>query len=214
MLTFSEERIVLGGLAAFTFWLLVGLPLLEARDQMEFGTVPQWLTFIAQSLTFIGVVIGFCITARQLQHNRQVRETENLINVSDSTIAHDAHFLAQPSSLKAIELLEGLHVPSSKPDAETYWAFRGVHLSHLELICRVWQLDGGPERGKSMKVRSDGWERFAREIVTKKLRASAQAVKNGGTAPADLAASDLWLGLQTYETFPTKFVQWLDGLDQ
>jgi hypothetical protein len=211
---FSEGRVVLGSLAALTFWLFIGLPLLKARDQMDLGTVPQWLTFISQLLTFVGVVVGFYITARQLQHNRHVREMENLISVSDSTIAHDARFLERPLSLKAVELLEGLNMPDSESDAKTYWAFRGVHLSHLELICRVWQLDGAPECGKAMSAKLDGWERFAREIVTKKLRASAREVKNGGTAPADLAASDLWFGLHTYECFPTKFVQWLDGLDQ
>ena len=84
----------------------------------------------------------------------------------------------------------------------------------MHLVWRVWELADQPGRGETMNSRFDGWERFAREIITKKLRNSAQAVKNGGTDAADLAASDLWCGLRSYEAFPTKFVEWLDGLDR
>jgi hypothetical protein len=202
---FSEGRLVLGGLAAFTFWLFVGLPLLEARDQMDLGTVPQWLTFV-------GVVIGFCFTAGQLRHNQHVRETENFLKISDSTTAHNVRFPGQSEALKAVQMLEGLNVPASGSD--TYWATREVHLSHINLVWRVWELAGQPGRGEAINSRFDGWERFAREIITKKLRSSAQAVDNGASAPADLAGSDLWSGLQRYEAYPTKFVQWLDGLDR
>src|SRR6516165_4436575 len=55
-----------------------------------------------------------------------------------------------------------------------------------------------------MNSRFDGWERFVPEITTKKLRARASAVTNGGTAPEDLAGNDLWFGLRTYEAHPTK----------
>jgi hypothetical protein len=208
----SEGRIVLGSLAAFTFWLFVGLPLLKARDQMDFGTVPQWLTFIAQGLTFAGVVVGFCFTARQLRHYQRVRETENVISISDSTVAHNTRFPGQREALNAVQMIEGLNIPASGSD--TYWATREVHLSHINLVWRVWELAGRPGRGETINPRQDGWERFAREIITKKLRGAAQAVNDGGTAAADLAGSDLWSGLQRYEAYLSKFVRWLDGLDR
>jgi hypothetical protein len=149
-----------------------------------------------------------------LRHNQSVRETENILSVLDSTIAHNAHFREKAPALKAIQMLEGLNVPVSEPDAGTYWATRGVLASHINLIWRVWELAKRPGRGEAISPRYDGWERFAREIVAKKLRSSARAVKNGGRSPEDLAASDIWSGLSTYEVVPTKFVQWLDGLDE
>jgi len=149
-------------------------------------------------------MVGFRVTYLQLRHNQ-------LVSVSDSTIAHNADFLKQPEALKAIQMLEGLKVPAS--GFEAYWATRGVHLSHANLVWRVWELAGRPGRGETMNSRFDGWERFAREIITKKLRASVQAVESGGTKPEDLAASDLWSALRSYEAFPTKFVDWLEGLD-
>jgi hypothetical protein len=100
-----------------------------------------------------------------------------------------------------------------KTEAEKYWGVRGVHLSHLNMVWCVWELGGRPTSGKSIDPRFDGWEIFAREILVKKLRASAAAVKNGGKSVHDLAASDLWHGLSTYESVPRKFVDWLNDLD-
>jgi hypothetical protein len=205
---FSEGRIVLGSLAAVAFWLFVGLPLLEARDQMNCDTVPQWLGTLPQWLIFAGVVVAYF----QLRHYEHVRETENFLSVSDSTIAHNARFLEGSEARKVVEMLEGLNVPASEPASKTYWATRGVHFSHMHLVWRVWELAGQPGRGQPMEGRYDGWERFAREIIAKKLRGSDQAVESGGTKPEDLAASDLWRSLHSYEAFPTKFVEWLDGL--
>jgi hypothetical protein len=177
-----------------------------AACQIDLGTLPQWLTFV-------GVVIGFVLTYLQLRHIQSIRQTENIFRICNS------HFLEKPPARTAVQMLEGLNVPVSEPDAATYWAARGVHLSHINLIWRIWELAGRPERGEAISPRYDGWERFAREIVTKKLRGAARAanrsrVKIDEISPEDLAASDIWSGLSTYEVVPTKFVQWLDALDE
>lgn len=183
---------------------------MEFEALLDLGTIPQWLTFFAAFLTFIGVVIGFTFTFRQLRHNQHVRQTENILSVSGSTIDHNTSSLEHPEALAVIQKLEGLNVPAAgfKP----YWTARGVHLSHINLACRVWELAGQPGHGEPMNSRFDGWERFSREVIAKKLRGCALAVRAGGTDPADLAGSDLWLGLHTYEVYPTKFTDWLDGL--
>jgi hypothetical protein len=178
---------------------------------MDWGSVPQWLTFV-------GVAVGFIFTYLQLRRNQSLRQTENILRVSDRMIAYNAHFLEKLPLRNAVQMLEGLNVPTSKSEAATYWAARGVHLGHMNLIWRIWELAGRPGRGKALSPRYDGWERFAREMVTKKLRGAARAVnlsrvKNDAISPENLAGSDVWSALSTYEVVPTKFVQWLDGLD-
>lgn len=174
--------------------------------RIDWGTVPQWLTFF----TIAG---GLVFTHLQLRHNRYVRETENILSVSDSTITHNSLFLGRPEAQEAIKSLEGLNTPDSADDAKTYWAVRWIHLSHINLIWRAWELAGRPGPGETIRFRYDGWERFAREIVTKKLKESVRLVQDGAPSPADFAESDLWLGLNTYEIVPIKFVKWLDSLD-
>jgi hypothetical protein len=181
--------------------------------QNDCGTVPQWLMFFTSCLTFIAVVFGFYFTRKQLQHARSVRETENILSILESLLGHNAKFKKDDPALKAIQEIEGLNVPASERDAEMYWATRHVHVSHINLIWRAWELAGRPRRGEPINARYDGWERFAREVVMKNLRESARKVKNDEGSPADVAASDVWHGLNTYEVLPTKFVQWLDGLD-
>ena len=39
-------------------------------------------------------------------------------------------------------------------------------------------------------------------------------VKNDAVSAEDFAGSDVWSALSTYEVVPTRFVQWLDGLDE
>ena len=134
-------------------------------------------------------------------------------------IAYHAQFLEKVPVRNAVQRLEGLNVPASKSDAATYWATRGVHLSNINLIWRIWELAGRPGRGKAISPRYDGWERFARGMVTKKLRGAARAVnlsrvKNDAVSAEDFAGSDVWSALSTYEVVPTRFVQWLDGLDE
>lgn len=171
--------------------------------QINWGTVPQWLTAVA-------VFVGLWYTARQLRHYRSVREIENILSISDSTIAHNATFLASPNSLRTIQILEKLNVPTSSDEADMYWAARHVHINHLNLAWRVWELAG--RCGKTMSSKYDGWERFARDIIAKKLIASHRAVENGVSSPEDLAASDLWSGLNTYESTPSEFVKWLSSI--
>ena len=134
-------------------------------------------------------------------------------------IAYHAQFLEKVPARNAVQMLEGLNVPASKSDAATYWATRGVHLSHINLIWRIWELAGRPGRGEAISPRYDGWERFAREMITKKLRGAARAVnlsriKNDAISAEDFAGSDIWSALSTYEVVPTRFVKWLDGLDE
>jgi hypothetical protein len=185
---------------------------LRAVCRIDWGSVPQWLTFV-------GVAVGFIFTYLQLRRNQSLRQTENILRVSDRMVAYNAHFLEKLPLRNAVQTLEGLNVPASKSEATAYWAARGVHLSDINLIWRIWELAGRPGRGKAISPRYDGWERFAREMVTKKLRGAARAVnlsrvKNDAISAEDLAGSDVWSSLSTYEVLPTKFVQWLDGLDE
>jgi hypothetical protein len=170
---------------------------------MDLGTIPQWLTFAA-------AVVGFRFTARQLKHNQSVRETESVLSILNSTIAHNT---SQAPALAAIQKLENLNVPNSESEAKRYWAMRDLHLSHINLIWHVWELAERPGPGERINERYDGWERFACKIIKNNLLASVEAVQSGGTAPEDLAASDLWFGMRTYEVFPTRFADWLVGLD-
>lgn len=185
---------------------------LRAGCGVDWGSVPQWLTFV-------GVAVGFIFTYLELRRSQSLRQTENIIRASDNMIAYHAQFLEKVPVRNAVQRLEGLNVPASKSDAATYWATRGVHLSNINLIWRIWELAGRPGRGKAISPRYDGWERFAREMVTKKLRGAARAVnlsrvKNDAVSAEDFAGSDVWSALSTYEVVPTRFVQWLDGLDE
>jgi hypothetical protein len=128
----------------------------QAACKIEWGTVPQWLTFI-------GVAVGFYIAVKQLQHHRSVRETENIIRVSDSTVAHNSYFRENALAAKAVQMLEGLNVPESDSAAARYWATREVHFSHLNLIWRVWELGGRPGHGKAITLgMTDGKDLRAR----------------------------------------------------
>jgi hypothetical protein len=89
---------------------------------------------------------------------------------------------------------------------------RSIHLSHINLVWRVWELSGRPGRGEDLDARSDGWQRFAAKVIVMHLRDSADAVASGNAEPEKLAGNDLWVGLKSYEVVPTKFVEWLDSL--
>jgi hypothetical protein len=61
-------------------------------------------------------------------------------------------------------------------------------------------------------ARYSGWERFARVMIAKKLRAATATVNSGHGTPIDKAGSDIWSALDAYEIFPPKFIEWLNGL--
>lgn len=181
----TEDCVVLGGLAAFACWLFAGLPLLERWDQMKWaewmGNIPQWLTFLTAGAGFYFAYRQLENAVSQLRDQRVVRETENFLAIAESSIAHNAEFLKEDLRKNAIQMLEGLNVP---PDASgEYWHFRVVHLGHVNMVLRAWELGGRPASGDRMNERFDGWERFAREIVMKKLRASQMAVETAQDLP-------------------------------
>ena len=173
--------------------------------QLDWGNVPQWGTlFVAMTVA----VFAF----KELRHNRVVRLSENIINISSSTNDHNKRFVGDRLALKVVGQLEGLSVPKDSRGAKLYWTVRGIHLSHINLIWRVWELADRPTKGTHLNPNFNGWERFAREMLVKKLCESFEAVRNRNKSPTVLAESDLWFGLKTYEVVPTDFFEWLSGL--
>jgi hypothetical protein len=114
-------------LITITWWYAMNTAqTLQVASQLDWGTVPQWLTFI-------GVVVGFAGTIAQLRHQRSVRETENILNILESTAAHNVYFKDNGEAARAVQVLEGLSAPASEPEARTYWATRDVHYGHLSV---------------------------------------------------------------------------------
>jgi hypothetical protein len=50
------------------------------------GSLPQWLTLMVVS-------VGAWVAYRQFEHHQEVRKTENLLKIVESTIAHNAQVL-------------------------------------------------------------------------------------------------------------------------
>jgi len=174
-------------------------------SQIDWRAVAQ---FVTAGVLFLGLIY----TALQVRLLRRTRDTEDRITISQRTIDHNSLVLKDDGTRAAVALLENLHVPNDKPDSDLYWAVRGVHLSHINLIWQVWQLAGSPGAGEDLKNGNEGWQRFAREIVANKLRAAHKDRDSESATPADKAGGDLWEGLSKYEVVPPRFVAWLDSL--
>ncbi len=156
--------------------------------------------------------LGFFLTIMQLSLNRRSRDTEDRISISQSNLDHNTLILKDKRARSVVASLEGLNVPKDKDEEDSYWTYRGVHLSHINLIWRVWELGGQPKRGKDLYRYYNGWQRFAQKIVAKKLKAAADAVASGEKEPQHLAGADIWKGLSDYESIPVKLTDWLGWL--
>jgi hypothetical protein len=170
------------------------------------------LRTIAQLVTAAALAGGLIYTAIQVSLRRRERNDENRTTISERTINHNKLILDDKRVRSVVASLEGLNVPADEAGADLYWAFRGVHLSHLNLIWQVWEIAGTPGKGKNLKLGYEGWQRFAQEIVAKKLRAAALAIGADKNKPENKAGADLWNGMSKYETAPPKLFLWLQWL--
>ena len=167
---------------------------------------------IAQFATAAALGWGLFHTASQVRLYRRAREAEDRTRISERTINHNKLVLDDKRARSAVAYLEGLNAPTDEAEADIYWAFRGVHLSHLNLIWQVWELAGTPGEGEKLNPGYEGWQRFAREIVAKKLRAAAHVTGEDANKLENKAGADLWNGMSKYEAVPPKFFLWLKSL--
>lgn len=167
---------------------------------------------IAQFVTAAVLAGGLIYTAIQVRLHRRAREDENRTTISERTVNHNKLVLDDKHARSAVASLEDLNVPTDDAQADLYWAFRGVHLSHLNLIWQVWELAGTPGKGENLNPGYEGWQRFAREIVAKKLLAAVLATGAGEDKPENRAGANLWNGMSKYEAIPPKLFLWLQWL--
>ena len=167
---------------------------------------------IAQFCTAGVLAVGLVYTIKQVTHLKRVHNDENRITISERTIHHNKSFRREPLARLVVASLLGLNAPIDEKEAALYWAFREVHQSHVNLIWQVWELAGTPGKGENLKPGYEGWQRFAREIVAKKLRAAALAVGEDKNKPENKAGADWWKGLSEYEVTPPRLFEWLQWL--
>ncbi len=171
-------------------------------------------TAIAVLLNAIVFAVGFSLALKEFRLNRRSRDAEDRISISQNTFSHNELVVKDKLARSVVATLEGLNVPQDDEDELIYWKYRAVHLSHINLIWRVWDLGGRPGAGKGFEkdLDFDGWQRFAQKIVARKLKAAADAVNSGSSTPELLAGADVWKGLAEYESPPKKLADWLRWL--
>jgi hypothetical protein len=167
---------------------------------------------LAQFATACVLFVGLIYTTRQLRLARRTRDAEDRNKISQRIDDHNALILDDERARSTVVCLEGLNIPTNEAEAHIYWTFRGVHLRHHNLIWSVWELAGTPGPKKELNPGYEGWQRFDREAVAKKLRATALANGKEANKPENKAGADLWNGMSKYEAVPTKFFLWLQWL--
>lgn len=149
--------------------------------------------------------MGTLLVAWQLRQANQHKEMDNFVAIIERTSEHNWQIINNEKALPLIEKSEDLFVrDKGKDDREAYWAARALHLSHLNLLWQVWELEGRPPQ---LSEHNAGWTRFAQKIVGQ--MAKAEAPPKGSAS--DWAAYDLWNGLHSYEVHPPEFVAWLEA---
>jgi hypothetical protein len=118
-------------------------------------------------------------------------------------------------------LLEGLNVPTNEDQANEYWTYRGVHLSHINLVWQVWEIGRIHGKGRKLEQCYAGWERFAKKIIATPLYNASLATGTDAEKPEIKAGADLWKGMSSidirngmsnYEAVHPKFFDWLKSL--
>lgn len=150
----------------------------------------------------IVLIIGTLLVAWQLKQANEHKQMDNFVAIIERTAEHNWHILENEEMRKVVEESENLSFLQEPKLRERYWAARAVHLSHINLLWHVWELEGRPSE---LSEHQAGWTRFAEVIVSQMSRAEAHP--NG--TPSSWAAHDLWKGLQEYEVHPPEFVAWL-----
>lgn len=149
--------------------------------------------------------IGTLLVAWQLKQANEHKEMDNFVAIIERTSEHNWQIVNDDSALQFVERAEDLSVRGKdKKTRDEYWAARAVHLSHLNLLWQVWELEGRP---KYLSDHNAGWTRFAQKIVVQ--MSNAEAPPKG--TPSDWAAYDIWKGLHSYEVHPPEFIAWLEA---
>jgi hypothetical protein len=180
-----------------------GSPISSKENDEELEKRIKIWGLVIQSLTPISILLA----VMRFSHERRRREIDDVLGINESATKHNAGLTNEEH--QAIAHIEGLQVPQDKIEAKMYWGARLVHLSHLNMVWRVWEVTKGMTRGSGY----DGWIRFARVVIANRLLTGDEVVRHGGRDPRDLAAADLWRALEQYEPFPKKFVLWLRSLN-
>ena len=182
----------------------------------ELDIVPTVCTIdwraVAQFVTALVLAFGIYFAWKQLCISKLARDAEARISIAQRTIQHNDLIMNNLKARDAIAALEGLSIMENDEQKELYWAYRLVHLSHVNLIWQVWELGGRPLKGKNLNLHFDGWQRFAKEIVAKKLQAAFFCTELEAEKPENRAGADIWSGMDTYEVIPEQFVVWFKEL--
>lgn len=147
--------------------------------------------------------MGTLLVAWQLKQANEHKEMDNFVAIIERTSDHNWQLINNAGALPFIEKSEGLFVYGKEEFRKEYWAARAVHLSHLNLLWQVWELEGRPTQ---LSEHNAGWTRFAQKIVGQMSKAEAPPK---GT-PSEWASYDIWSGLHSYEVHPPEFVAWLE----
>ena len=158
------------------------------------------------------LAFALVFTFFQLRRAQKDRHHANVAAINERVMSHNALILADPDKCALVAAVEGLKVPEGQ--ASAYWAARAVHLGHVNLLSQVWELSGRPKPGRHLLKEFGGWETFARDIVARSMAEASAKVAGQATAAtaAELAASDLWTGISTYEVTGQAFNSWLCSL--
>jgi hypothetical protein len=158
------------------------------------------------------LLFALAYTHFQLQRAKLDRLHANLAAINERVFTHNAIVLANPARCAAVAEMQKLRVPAGQDSL--YWAYRAVHLGHIHILSQVWELSGRPTPGSRLPSEFAGWQAFARDIVAKSLAEADARVAEGGTSPSpeDLAGSDLWRAIATFDVTGKHFNAWLRRL--
>lgn len=183
------------------------VPGYEVRPSVvDMSTVKRRAVAVAKHVEVGMVILGTFLVAWQLKQANEHREMENSTAIIERTQEHNWSIVDNELRRSVVEVSERLYVAGqSKEIKNEYWAARAVHLSHLNLLWHVWELEGRPSE---LSEHHAGWTRFAKAIMVQ----ISQAPAPPRGSPAEWAAYDLWKGLKSYEVYPPEFVEWLERL--
>ena len=162
----------------------------------------QGLIFALQAII---LSVALLVTTNQLNQAADDRKQENFVANIARTAEHNWHIIDDPIRQRVVEESLNLYIRNRLDEEEKrqYWASRAVHLSHIYLLWHVWELEIKNSEKTDSSI--NGWKRFA-GLITCKLQQSRKPPQGD---PFEWAEYDLWQGLQSYETHPEEFVNWL-----
>lgn len=163
-------------------------------DVNEASAYGELLLVAVLSVEGVVAVAGFA-------HADEDRRRENMVAVIEQIAEHNREIARNPNYRAVVGRLLGHVLPTTAAAIDEYWASRLLHLSHINLLWQVWELNGG-----SYIAEHAGWRRFAAHLAKHLTSGDASSA-----IPEEQARHDLWKELDN-GIWPDVFVHWLKGL--